>query len=457
MKRRNFLKGLGASALCSAALSNKIFAEEAAGIKRFIVCFTYHGVVYDGWKMHPENAGSGSWEYMLDDGIPFSNALAPLAPFQDRLMVLDGLAMVSAEADANSGGTRHENGTVHALTGGYGEMVENFPMASGASLDQLISRKIADPGQFPSLEWGVGAPFNSPIYRERRMQLPYESSPLAAYQRLFGASSASAQSVDAQRYVLDAVQKRYEKLAVRQGNRGRVRLEQHNGLLQTLGMRLQGLQGRWGTCETPAAPSSIGEYQEDFRTFAELAATAFSCDLTRVISFNLGQVPNVLLTGESGDVHEEWAHDIFVREEAAQMMSNHNRINAQQMADLMAILDNITDPLGAGSQTLLDNTMILWVSELGDSTHSFDKWPVVIGGGNGFSQFRMGRYLHYPADTPYRGWHWDGQLPTMGRPHQHLINSIARQFGIDDSIGIQSFRGKNDALINCAQTLTEMI
>ena len=38
---------------------------------------------------------------------------------------------------------------------------------------------------------------------------------------------------------------------------------------------------------------------------------------------------------------------------------------------LAQMLDSTLDPLGDGEQTLLDNTMILWVGELGDATHGF--------------------------------------------------------------------------------------
>ena len=147
MNRRNFLKGIGASALLTPTLSKRVLAQGNQSIKRFIVCFTYHGVVYDHWKMHGTQ-GEGYWETELPSTSGFSHALQPLASFANQLMVIDGLALVSAEADGNSGGTRHENGTVHALTGNYGEMVSEFPMASSASIDQLISTQISDSGQF---------------------------------------------------------------------------------------------------------------------------------------------------------------------------------------------------------------------------------------------------------------------------------------------------------------------
>ena len=119
MNRRQFLAALG---LGSGSLALSSFpGAHAAPLetpKRLLVFFTQHGTWYDGWKMGGEGLPSNeAWEIDLTSASspPLSSALLPLSPFRDRLLVVDGLALVSAEADLS--GLRHEVGQVQALTG----------------------------------------------------------------------------------------------------------------------------------------------------------------------------------------------------------------------------------------------------------------------------------------------------------------------------------------------------
>ena len=111
---------------------------------------------------------------------------------------------------------------------------------------------------------------------------------------------------------------------------------------------------------------------------------------------------------------------------------------------------------------MLDHTLILWTSELADGVHGLDRMPVVLLGGQSWS---MGRYLHYPSDVPYPAWVWDGvRRPASGRPHQKLLSSVLRAFGVPnpetggdwDSMPITELSGEAGAKIDCTGVLDEL-
>ncbi len=116
MNRRQFLTALG---LASGSLFLPSLgggdANAAVPPRRFIVFYTQNGCWYDGWKMRRPGLGDDDrWTFDLAgaDASEFSAQLGALHPWRDRLAIVDGLAMVSAEADV-AGILRHEIG--HAL------------------------------------------------------------------------------------------------------------------------------------------------------------------------------------------------------------------------------------------------------------------------------------------------------------------------------------------------------
>ena len=114
-------------------------------------------------------------------------------------------------------------------------------------------------------------------------------------------------------------------------------------------------------------------------------------------------------------------------------MTDYTRMHAEQLAYLIGVLESIPDE-GGGS--LMDSTLIVWASEMGDGWHGYDRHCCLTVGGSW--HFRPGRYLHYPDDTDveiYSG-RLGGEQSTCGMPHQHLLISAANAMGVEvDSIG----------------------
>lgn len=453
MNRRQFLAALGLGSGSLVLPSGKpVLASPTEAPQRFLVFFTQHGTWYDGWKMGAGTLPSNQeWELDLTSPTspPLSDALLPLSGFRDRLLILDGLALVSAEADIS--GLRHEVGQVQALTGAPVELVTGVPLGSQPSIDQRVAAHIRRADRYRSLELAVGDPPMSVIYSGRRQQLPYESNPLRVYERLFGLSDNQSNSNDllaqAQSSLLSQVAERHDALAKRLSGEDRQKLELHRDLVRDLETRVTGLAGL--SCESLLpSPTGSENYEETFEAMAHMVVSAFSCDLTRVASLHMAELPiDLVVPGYSGSLHDELAHAVWVDPYAAQVMTDYTAIHAAQFARVLELLDSI--PEGNGS--MLDNTLCLWVSELGDPTHGFEKWAAVMAGGQAF---QMGRYLHFPSDTPFEGWNWDGTLPAMGRPHQQLLTSILQAFGMsDNAVGTESVTGIDGVSIDCTGPL----
>ena len=392
---------------------------------------------------------------MLD--MPCSPALAPLLPYFDRSIVLDGLGLVSAEADQT--GLQHEKGQVHSLTGSNIRLVSGVPLGTAASLDQKIAHSIAQPNHFPSLELAVGDVM-SVCYNENKHLLPVETSPLTLYKRIFGSgSSAGAQSLSYQKKVLEHAKQRFSSISRRLDQADRQKLDIHRDLIRDLSVRMDGLESLRSTCSVASIePMATGSYVDDVDDFIQLITAAFSCDMTRVVSLNLGTLPTEIVTGLPGDVHDEYAHEVMTNPIAKEVMTEYTRVHAGQLAQLLRSLDSVTDPHGDGVQTILDNTVVLWAGELGDGAHGLDRWPAILIGGGGCTQLKLGQYIHFPNTTRLDCWSADvGIKPTMGLPHQHLLNSVVQQFDPwADHMGEREVKGSEDQAIDCTQLISEL-
>lgn len=447
--RRRFLSALGlagAGAAVAPGLARRAFAGGGSP-KRLIVLSTGHGTVYDGWKMRPGGRPDGAiWESTLAglSAAQFSRALAPLHAYRDRLTIFDGLSLATAERDLP--GYRHEKGWIHAWTGAPVYFTGADLFSTTPSLDQLVARRISRADRLTSLELQVAE--GRPIcHGGRAQQLPLEDDPQRAFDRVFGLSTASDPLAAAQGSVLDFARAEHTAIRGTLGKGDRSRLDTHFQLVRQLEKRVQGLTN--ATCpDMPerASMSVSGEaYDQTFRAMAETIVAAFSCDFTRVATLSMGDIPSEDFGwGQylSGDAHNDFAHRIHVDPRSAEAMTDYTAHHAGQLAELIALLEAIPDADGG---SLMDHTLIVWGSEMGDGWHGFHHWCALTAGGQW--AWDTGRYLHFPDETtsPFSLAVPEGGFSRgAGLPHQHLLVSVANAMGLDvDSVGLAEQRTKS--------------
>jgi hypothetical protein len=458
ISRRQLLAATGLAA-GSLFLPSRRARAQTAPPKRLIVVFTQHGTVYDNWKMRPNGAVDGT-AFDVDlttvADTDFSPILAPLAPFKDKLLVVDGLSMASAEADVTANG--HDVGTPHAHTA--------KKMASGAgggpSIDQLVAQQIRASGRIDSLELAVVQALNGgAVWRDAGQSLPADASASSVFNRVFPPPVTSGAVGDddvvraEQPSVLDLVQSEYDAIAPRLSGADRAKLELHRDLVRAVEQRIVDLANV--QCTRPDAPvvddtgGSAAFYESRADAMFHLTAAALACDLTRVVTIQMGQLFTSNIGAPPGDVHADYAHQVEVNPNAKSFMTTYHTVHAQQFASLLALLDAIPEDGG----TLLDSCAVVWVSELADGVHHYRPWSAVVAGG----AMRAGRYVNLAIDTPNPSVNtsFPGYQPLIGPPHNRFWLSVAKSVGAEiPVVGETSLTTPDGHVVDCTGPLEEL-
>ncbi|MDF2693218.1 MAG: Tat (twin-arginine translocation) pathway signal sequence domain protein [Labilithrix sp.] len=440
--RRQFLATLGALGL-SLPMAQVFREREASAAEpplRLFIIQTPQGTVHPSWA---PRAG-------FDIAYPGS-ILAPLAPYKNKMIVIDGLDFkVAYEHGLPVGG--HECGMVTCLTGSRIRGTDGG-LPDSESVDQAIARHIGNGTKIRSVEllgWkqfsGTTA-VNHISFGQGGTRIPMERDPLALYQRLFGdiASGASdqevARAIARKRSVIDFLKGDASRLESRLVGPERAKLSAHLAALRDIETRLSSVI----SCTKPAAPTNPGsldsiELSEQLvKLHLDVMVQAFACDLTRVgsIVLNLPSMPWLDGIGYA-DIHNDFAHNVDGSEPARQAMVKVHTWYSELIARFIGQLAAVPE----GSGTLLDHTLVVWINEIATGSHSLLRVPVVLIGGAG-GKLQMGRYLatRDPNADPLLGHEVGDRLP-LAYPHNHFLTSLCRLFGLQvDGFGDPDYKG----------------
>lgn len=424
MNRRTFLRGAGGVAVALPFLDAMAGSASALEFpKRFVVFFTGLGTVKDAWRP------TGT-----ETSFTLGEILAPLAPYQDKLLILEGIDMESAY---HGPGDPHQQGIGQALTGTELQEGDLFPYAcdpsarvgwgGGISVDQFLAAQIGQHTKLGSLELGVQvqhANVSSRLsYRGPGQPVPPEDDPRAVFDRLFTDFDADPVSVAdrraMRRRVLAAVMEDYGDLARRLGPDDRRKIEQHLEAVNDIEKRLDAPSVALGACASPELGGPFDVYDNDSfpaigKAQLDLLAMALACDLTRVasIQWSTTEAGKVFSWLGQSQTHHALSHSSLNDVTSQQQLIAIGRWHAEQLAYLLAQLDAVKE----GTGTLLDHTMILWCTDIAvGQTHARRDMPYVIAGGCG-GALRTGRYLRYE-----------------GNPHNDLLVAICNAMGVSVS------------------------
>lgn len=445
LSRRQLLAatGLGGASLFLPSLAGRASAQTTPP-KRLVIMFSLHGTVYENWRMRrPGLTESDDWELPLDDPDPasFSEILRPLHGVRSQLLVLDGIAQTTAIADVLF--NNHPKGRIHSLSASaISRLNGQQATATAPSIDQIVAQAVRRPDRISSLEL-MGTGDEPMIFSAPGVSLPFDGVPSAVFDRLFPGNQTTQPMTNADRVrsaqasVLDLVRGEFDHTKTRLDAADKVKLDLHRDLVRDLEMRLGQLSQV--TCERPDRPQR-GQlpYDQRFNAFVQLAAAALACDLTRVVSIGLPLQSNAMVGAPPGDVHNDFAHHVGENPTATNAMTAYHRNHAQHFRTLIDALAAIPENGG----TMLDNTLVMWANEFSIGQHKFNRWPIVLAGSAG-GAFRTGRYLRWASRTPTPdpNPNWAGMEQTVGPPHNRLLVSIARAFGINtNQIGQASVR-----------------
>jgi hypothetical protein len=483
--RRRFLQALGLGALATMtpfdlSASSKTKATGAATLAgtriapptRVVFFVTPHGHTPPGWNMPVSGPTDGFAERSLLPLAPqdFSPILRPLHAFRDRLLVVEGLSHTSALEDIaevmkSSGDlNNHSVGVANVLTGTRALQISGSPCTGGGrSIDQELAMRTIGQGRFGSRVYGFDyvpnqtlAPFS---FLGPGQATPVVADPATAFADLTGMLSPPSANAPASREariaalrpsVLDGVAREYELLAPRLDADGRQRLDDHRDLVRQLETSIGASAPVM--CDPSFTPSGTATDQ-----LLQLVRLGLACDLTRVATF-IAQVPQTSEIGyPASDTVHGYAHQSI--EGATSCGTTYSPLAAQAMVDVgvwyanhFAALLTSLDSVVEGDGTLLDHTIVVWVTELGTPTHlHHDNFTLVAGG---TKILQSGRYVRYPRTftNPIPGYARIG--PAHNRLHVTVLQALGQP---DTSFGMTSALGSDGTTIPMTGALTELL
>ncbi|MFO0617441.1 MAG: DUF1552 domain-containing protein [Polyangiaceae bacterium] len=395
LHRRTMLRGLLGGSLVAMGLPaldammnshGTAFADGSALPKRFMTWFFGNGVKLARWT--PAGAGAGSaWE--------ITEELAPLANVKSHLSVLSGFNNL-----AGYGRRGHHDGVAGMFSGH--PFIELDPGGAnysskfgGPSIDQVAVSRLAKLGvstYLPSLHVGVSkrlTDVEGPTLHHIAHKGPDESiasvhSPVDVYDQLFGNFVPAGDPEGPLRVkMLDAVSADAKRLRARVGSADRARLDAHLDSLSALEKKITALPP---VCTKPGAPTATNEDQdgnepleETAKVMADLVAIAWSCDITRVTTWQQSGSVGGTVYWMNGDTVEE--HGLSHEDAGQEQVHKAVVFNMTCLAYLLEKLH--ATPEGEGSN-LLDNAVILVGSDCAEGlTHSCFDQPILVAGKGG--------------------------------------------------------------------------
>jgi hypothetical protein len=287
------------------------------------------------------------------------------------------------------------------------------------SLDQFAAERIGHLTRFPSLTLAVGTQ-GSISYTGAGVQIPGEDRPSQVYRRLF--IQGTAREVEAQvarlqqgRSILDSVGARAADLQKRVGPDDRAKLDQYFTGVRELERRMhtaEDWERRPRPTVTVPAPADItdpGALVERTRAMFALARLAIQTDSSRLVTVFVSQNtarPNI--EGVS-----EGTHPLTHHGQQPEKLAQLRLIESAQFQELATLLRGLREAR-EGSETLLDRTMVLYGTCLGNANaHTNANLPILLAGGG----FRHVRHLAFDARRNY--------------PLPNLFVSMLQRLGIE--------------------------
>ena len=414
LNRRAMLKGTiygGTVAIglpmLDAMIPQKGAAQTGSAPKRVVFWFSANGTRQDIWSP-PAN--------MDLSGHPLHDSLAP---FSQKLIFLDG---VDQDVAYDSIGDGHQTGMACLLTNEEilqgtlfcegscdGADPKYVGWGGGQSVDQYLADEIQKDvvTKFKSLELGVqvrsSTVWSRMSYSSADKPVPPREDPNQNFNDFFSdldSDPFALQLIQRRRQsVLDAVMEDHAAFQQRLGYDDKQKLDRHLQSIRDLERRLE-VNNAFGdacTLPSPDLPGNGYEQNDNYpatgRAQMDMLVMALACDLTRVASLQWSRsVSNVRFNWVQqrlNEGHHGLSHYDDGNADSQADLREINKWYSDQFAYLLGLMDGIQE----GENTLLDNTVVVWVNELGKgNTHTRRDIPFMLAGSCG-GYFRTGQHI----------------------------------------------------------------
>jgi len=436
ISRRTLLKGAGVTLalplLDSMVPAQTPLARTAANAKtRFTGIFVPHGMA-PGWWI-PEGSTL--------DAANLPSIMQPLAKVIDQSVILSGMWSKSAEPPEGVTGADHWVAAAY-MAARKPKKATGADIDNGVTIDQLIAKKIGQESLLPSLQQAIEDPganssncgegyscayTNSISWAANNMPLPMELNPQVVFERLFGDVQAKSNAERAlrreeDRSILDSITASLADFKKDLGAEDKRRVDDYADSVREIERRLQIASKASGIEENKEGiivPSGVPDtFDEHIKLQFDLQALAYQADITRVSSLLYARD----LTGRSFPASgtNTSFHGGSHHAENPDRIKDYSLINKYHVACLAYFAEKLKS-IPDGDGTLLDHSLILYGTNMGDSNQHlhYDVPHILIGGAGG--QLKGGRHLAFKTKTITTG---------------NLMLSILGMYGVQlESIG----------------------
>ena len=435
MERRNFLRGVGATMALPwlESLQPRTVLANASVVEHPVrMAFVYvpNGVIKDQWAPIGEGA-----DYEL------SPTLRPLEKLKSELLAFTNLSQDNGRAKGDGAGD-HARGTSTFLTGEHPYKTDGAAIRVGTSVDQVAAQQIGNLTALPSLELGVrqgakagncdsgySCAYSSAIsWKSPTTPMPKEVDPRQAFERLFGTGVDQSESKRRRhairQSILDVVAEDAADLTKQLGQSDRRKIEEYFTSVRELEQRIERMSQRHIVVPPDATrPDGIpDEFSEHVRMMYDLMVLAFRTDSTRIATFMIGNAGDNRAYPEIG-VTEGW-HSLSHHQNEAAKIAHLKTIDHYMIEHFAYFLEKL-QAAKEGEGTLLDQSMILYGSELGDGNgHTHHDLPILLAGRAG-GTISPGRHIRYESEVPLNNL-FLSMLDRVGASTDHLGDSTGR-------------------------------
>jgi hypothetical protein len=455
LPRRTFVRGMGATValpFLDAMIPSAAFARRAGGAEgtdatRLVAIEMVHGAAGCNELGSKLNLWSPAETGKAFDLAP--TAMKSLDAYREYLTIISNTDVRQAEPTTPKeiGGDHFRSSAVY-LTHEHPKQTEGSDIHVGTSLDQIYAKQFGQDTPIPSMQlcienvdqaggcaYGYACVYTDSIsWASPTEPLPVIRDPRVAFEKLFGVGGSFEERAErrrSRRSILDFVASEMTSLKGNLSADDRTRIDSYLSDIREVERRIQRIEARNNASggsearQLVGAPAGVPDsFEEHVKLMFDIQALAFAADITRIFSFKMGRDGSARVYPESGS--DKPFHPASHHGGTEKGVKEFFLINKYHVSMLPYFLDKLKS-ISEGEQTLLDKTLIMYGSPMGDSNlHNHRRCPLVLlGHANG----KLAGNTHIKAPD--------------GTPMANAMLSVMHTLGMND---VTKFGDSTDAL-----------
>lgn len=411
LSRRTVLRGAGAAvalplldAMIPALTASDATVASAKNLKRL-------GYVYVPMGYNP-----AEWTPTGKTLDKLPSSLRPLESVRESTTVITGMELQNAYPGS------HATSNSAFLSAAKAKRTESSDYELGTTVDQIAAQHLGRRTQLPSLELamdllstvgqcdnGYACVYqNNLAWSSPTSPLPSEAHPRLVFEKLFGDGGTPKQRIAAlerRASLLDSITGEIARIKSKVGSADRNKIDGYLESVREIERSIAHAENTAAENPLPDLDRPMGvpaAYADHVRLMFDLQLLAFQGDITRIVTFQLAREASTRTYPEIGvpEPHHPVTHHGKNPDKLAKV-AKINQFHVSLFAEFLEKMKAIPEADG----TLLDHSVYLYGSGMGDSdAHDHSNLPIVVAGGAA-SQMQGNRHIEFDQPTPMANLH----------------------------------------------------